>query len=234
MIQTIRAILVAGATAISGGAMAEDSPVVVELFTSQGCSSCPPADEMLAEMAGRDDIIALALHVDYWDYIGWADSFGSPAWTARQHRYARAAGANTVYTPQFVVGGVDHVVGAKGMDLMDLIRAHDQQADPVTIDLRRSGGRVHLSASWHEGAPRNAVVQIVSYLPMAEVEIRRGENAGRTLAYANIVTGWQIVERWTGRAPLTLTLPPAQGQHSVVLIQEDGQGPILAAARLPN
>src|SRR5918996_4983900 len=93
-------------------ARAQTNPVVVELFTSQGCSSCPPADALLAELAGKDGVIALALHVDYWDYLGWADSFASPAFTARQRAYAKKAHSRTIYTPQMIVQGEDRLVGS--------------------------------------------------------------------------------------------------------------------------
>ena len=104
-----------------GAAAAADRPVVVELYTSQGCSSCPPADAILAELADREDVIALAFHVDYWDYIGWKDIFADPANTLRQRNYARVAGARSVYTPQMIVDGQDHVVGTKPMKLAEHI-----------------------------------------------------------------------------------------------------------------
>ena len=95
--------------------------VVVELYTSQGCSSCPPADALLEQLAARDDVIALSLHVDYWDYLGWQDAFANPAFTKRQRGYAARAGSSMIYTPQMVIGGRDHIVGTKGMELSDLI-----------------------------------------------------------------------------------------------------------------
>jgi len=97
--------------ALSGAAQAEGQPVVVELFTSQGCSSCPTADEFLMELAQRPDIIALSMHVDYWDYIGWKDTFAQPKFTSRQKAYAKAIGSRTIYTPQMIVNGLDRVEG---------------------------------------------------------------------------------------------------------------------------
>ena len=101
---------------------ADDMPVVVELFTSQGCSSCPPADALLHELSKRDDVIPLALHVDYWDYIGWKDSFAQPAFTARQRGYAQASGRRAIYTPQMIIGGQFDVVGNRPMDVAAIIR----------------------------------------------------------------------------------------------------------------
>ena len=109
--------------AISVPATAQ-SPVVVELFTSQGCSSCPPADKLMHELAKRDDVIALALHVDYWDYIGWKDVFAQPEFTARQRAYARLGNRKMIYTPQMVINGRDHVVGSNPKDTNALISSH--------------------------------------------------------------------------------------------------------------
>ncbi len=209
--------------------MAQTSPVVVELYTSQGCSSCPPADEIMRSLAGRDDIIALALHVDYWDYIGWKDSFGSPAFTRRQHGFARAAQARTVYTPQFIIGGSDFVVGAKSMALMDAVAA--QRPSGVGLSVNRSGDSLHIAATPGQGG-RDMVVQVVRYTPEAQVAIDRGENAGRTIAYSNIVTAWDVVGQWNGRAALDITTPVSGNAPIVVIVQDAAFGPIVAAARL--
>ncbi len=212
-------------------AQAQQNPVVVELFTSQGCSSCPPADEMLAEMATRDDIIALAMHVDYWDYIGWKDIFGSPEHTRRQNGYARAASADTIYTPQFVIGGQDHVVGAKAMEVMDTIRAQSSRDTGVQVTMRRDGARFVIEAQADRPFARAAVVQIVRYTPSQSVDIRRGENAGRQITYHNIVTSMAVIGEWDGRSPLQVQANAAGNSPAVVIVQAPGHGPILAAAR---
>jgi hypothetical protein len=227
------AILVASVVSVSASLVAAQSgPVVVELYTSQGCSSCPPADEMLHELAGRSDVIALALHVDYWDYIGWKDEFGNPAFTQRQHQYARVAGARSVFTPQFVIGGRDHVVGAKMMDVMDQIRGNAERLGAVTLTIRREGDRLQIAAQANPPARQPLVVQLVRYTPQATVEIRRGENAGRTISYSNIVTSWDQIGEWDGAAPLSLAANISGGSPVVVIVQRAGQGPILAAAEL--
>ncbi len=210
-------------------------PVVVELFTSQGCSSCPPADRLLAELAKRPDVIALALHVDYWDYIGWKDAFAKPAFTARQKAYARAAGRRSVYTPQMIIDGVRHVMGSHPVDVSAIIRARRDAPSPVTLTVEApedgSGRAVTIRATAaRELGPLD--VQIVRYTPEAEVEITRGENAGRMLRYANIVEDWRVIANWTGAAPLELSREIEGDLPAVVVIQEAGHGAILAAARL--
>ena len=211
-------------------AVAQNGPVVVELYTSQGCSSCPPADEMLHELAKRDDVIALALHVDYWDYIGWADSFANPAFTQRQHGYARAARATTVYTPQMVINGQDHVVGSRPMQVMDLLQAHQAKGLPVRVTMTRAGNRVLINAPG--GVRGDYVVQLVRYTPQETVAIRRGENAGREFNYAHIVTTWDVIHRWDGANALALDAAAAGDDPVVVIIQNTGQGAIVGAAEL--
>ena len=132
-------------------AAAQNNKVVVELFTSQGCSSCPPADALLHDLADRLDVIALALHVDYWDYLGWKDSFAKNSHTQRQHRYAQAANATMVYTPQMVIQGKHHVIGSKGMEVMEHVLAQKAAADPVDITIARNGGNVQINATSKAG-----------------------------------------------------------------------------------
>ncbi len=211
-----------------GTAAAGDDPVVVELFTSQGCSSCPPADAILRELATRVDVLPLALHVDYWDYIGWADVFADPAHTRRQRGYAKAAGERMVYTPQMVVGGADRLAGTRPMELAEAIRRHRAAPDAVDLTVSRGGGSVAIRAT--ADAPAAMVVQLVTYRPEAEVEIARGENAGHRGRYANVVTSWRTLGAWDGTAPLEVTVP-VEGPAAVI-VQAAGQGPVLAAARL--
>jgi len=215
-------------TALSTVAAA-DGPVVVELFTSQGCSSCPPADAILSDLAERDDVIALALHVDYWDYIGWADSFASPAFTERQQRYAAAANDTTVYTPQFVVGGQEHVIGARAMDLAAAIMSQSAAPTGVTVAATRDGATIRIEATSSEA--REMVVQLVRFDSEETVEIPQGENAGLTVSYANVVTGWDTLASWGGQAPLSMDVDLPDGPAAVI-VQSEGAGPILAAARV--
>ena len=218
---------------IGNAVSAQDNPVVVELYTSQGCSSCPPADALLAKIAKRDDVIALALHVDYWDYIGWKDEFADPANTARQRGYARAAGKRSIYTPQMIIGGKDHVLGHRPMELAKLIKAHSAQPALVDLDITRKGDRVQIQAKAKSKAlPRALVVQILSYTPASKVSIRRGENAGRTFEYHNIVNTLSIVGNWDGRGEYKTTARAVGTGPVVVIIQERNFGPVVGAIQL--
>lgn len=210
---------------------AKGNPVVVELYTSQGCSSCPPADRLLGQIAGREDVIALALHVDYWDYIGWRDTFGNPDFTRRQRAYAAVAGARTIYTPQMIIGGMDHLVGVRPAELEALVSRHAARTDSVVLTLERTGGTVKVTAG-AATLPKGAVVQLVRYRPHERVEIRQGENAGKVIDYSNIVTEWRGVAEWDGRVDLSLSLDAPGGDPVVVILQEPGPGPVLAAAAL--
>ena len=219
--------LLAAAAALTATAPAQADPIVVELFTSQGCSSCPPADALLAELAGREDVIALSLHVDYWDWIGWADTFADPAFSARQQAYAAVAGSSVVYTPQFVVGGADHVAGAKGMAVAEAVQAR-LAAQPEVLEVE--DGTLILSPI--DGPARLILAEVT---PSASVSILRGENAGREITYHHIVRGWTDLGEWDGAAG-TLALPAGEGPR-VVLAQRIAAGgrpgAIVGAARLP-
>jgi hypothetical protein len=208
----------------------DDHPIVVELFTSQGCPSCPPADALLHELASRDDIIALALHVDYWDYIGWKDKFASTAFTQRQKSYARAAGSRSIYTPQFIVGGVDHVVGYEPMQLASFVQNHRSLQSTVEVGLVRSGNQLEVTAQTDE--LRQMLVQLVRYTPLQTVAIEHGENSGKIVEYANVVHDWQVVGKWDGRVPLSLSVENAEDGPFVAIIQAATHGAILGAARL--
>ncbi|MDF1801531.1 DUF1223 domain-containing protein [Thalassovita sp.] len=218
-----------------GPVWAGDHPVVVELYTSQGCSSCPPADALLGKLAKRDDVIALALHVDYWDYIGWKDAFASAQFTARQKAYAIAAGRRSVYTPQMIVGGQEHVVGNHPKDVSALIKKHAAGLTPVSVRIERKGNRLEIEAEAHQPMSGTVLVQVIRYRPSARVMIKKGENAGRTVDYSNIVTDWSVLGEWNTRAPLEINGTISGDAPVVVILQEKrakGPGAILAAARL--
>ncbi|MDA8746731.1 DUF1223 domain-containing protein [Litoreibacter sp.] len=206
--------------------------VVVELFTSQGCSSCPPADVVLGKLAKRDGVIALSLHVDYWDYLGWKDAFASPAFTQRQKDYAAYAGSSMIYTPQMVVGGVDSVIGTRGMELADQIAKHKALPERVSLNAKRSGNAVMVRAQAKKNAPRRMVVMLVQYSPNETVSIQRGELAGRSLTYHNVVQNWTKVADWDGVAPLSFDAKTSDGAPAVVIVQDGTAGPIVAAVKV--
>lgn len=234
------------------GATEAPRVAVVELFTAQGCSACPPADAFLGELAGRQDVIALALHVDYWDYIGWADDFARPEATKRQKTYARVAGAKMIYTPQAIIGGQEQVIGNDVAAVSEIVRAHLAQEttlrlrfrpDPdgsvmveaVAVDPRDATANAAIaSLDGMSGtpAPGEIVVQLVRYQPEKTVEIGHGENAGRKISYHNIVTDWDVLGRWNGTGTLRFRIRLDGPLPAAVLLQQAGQGPILAGARI--
>jgi len=230
--QRLIRVLAAVGLAFAGPAFAGESPVVVELYTSQGCSSCPPADSIFKQIAARPDVIALALHVDYWDYIGWKDSFANPKFSARQRAYAHAAGRRSIYTPQMIVDGVDNIVGVKPMKLVELVDAHRASPDLATVTVERVGSQVKIEAVAAGPMPsQGCVVQLVTYQPSATVEIGRGENAGRRLDYVNIVQEWLPLGEWNGQGTFSATAKVAAGTPVAVLVQQKGYGAILGAAQ---
>ena len=233
MIRLVASVLLAVSAALPAQAEGTggDGPVVVELFTSQGCSACPTADRMLLKLAEREDVLPLALHVDYWDYIGWEDVFADPAYTKRQKAYAHEAGERMIYTPQMVVQGAERVVGTRPAALLEAIAEHAGDAAPVTLRLARQGARLGVEARSAEPFDPPLTVQLVRFEPRRSVAVTRGENAGHTLDHANVVTSWEAVGEWDGRAPLSLVLDAPGDEPAAVLLQETGPGPILAAAR---
>ena len=217
--------------ALAGPVAAQASKPVVELYTSQGCSSCPPADRLLAQLADRGDVIALALHVDYWDYIGWADDLADPAFSDRQRAYARAADASHVYTPQMVVGGRSAIVGSDPAALTDALAR--LPASPVALVARRVEGNLHVDARAVGAVPETLVVQIVRYTPSLTRDIARGENAGKSITYRNVVTDWRRSDDWITSEPMRRILPLDEGGPVVVILQDGTTGPVLAAVELP-
>jgi hypothetical protein len=204
-----------------------DHPVVVELFESQGCSSCPPANANLNALSQRPDILALNFAVTYWDSLGWKDTFARQEFTDRQWRYAHAMRQDNVYTPQVIVDGRIEGVGADRGEIEGLIAKARRPAGPA-ITIR--GGVAEISAAAKPGEA--ADVWLVRYdAHTLDVPILRGENAGRTLAHRNIVKELTRLGGWSGEA-VHFELPiPAPGLNTAILVQTSGAGPILAAAK---
>ena len=205
--------------------------VVVELFTSQGCASCPPADEFLEALVKDPRVIPLSLHVDYWDYIGWEDSFADPKFTERQKAYARASGSRMIYTPQMIIAGSDRVEGHVPDEVTAFIAERLAGPSPVTLVVERQGDSLLIRAEADPPLTAPVRVQLVRYRPEETVAIERGENAGKVVTYRNIVTSWESLGDWPGTAPLELAAPAPGADPAVVILQEQGPAAILAAAR---
>ncbi len=208
-----------------------ENVVIVELYTSQGCSSCPPADDFVAELAAQPGVLPLSLHVDYWDYIGWEDKFAQPRFTDRQKAYARAVGSRTIYTPQFIVGGLDRVEGYDPDETVERLGRHRALVSPVTLHVERQGERLVIRAEASPALTTPVRVQLVRYMPEETVTIERGENAGRTITYRNVVTSWELLGEWAGTGPLDVMADAPGSEPAVVILQSEGPSLILAAAR---
>jgi len=228
---------VRGESALAASWPAEDGapPTVVELFTSQGCSSCPPADALLAELAGRRDVVAIAYHVTYWDYLGWKDPFATAWGTGRQRAYVRALGLRGPYTPQMVVDGGTDVVGSRRRAVAAaLADSRASAAARVRAGLSRDPATGDLLVSL-PGHPldRAAEILLVRYAGPRKTEVLRGENGGRVLENTRIARELRRLGAWTGE-PRQLRVPAdpdAAGGYALIL-QEPGQGRILGAAQL--
>lgn len=219
-------------------------PVVVELFTAQGCSTCPAADALLARLADRPDVLVLGWHVDYWDYLGWPDSYARPDHTRRQQGYAAAAGERGVYTPQIVVDGTDTLIGADGAWLGALIDDHASRPPAIMAASVPAEGGFGIDLTPRAPIPGGVQVTLVRYLPRREVVVGSGENRGHRFVYRNIVLGTKAIAGWPARKPLRLTVrtadkadagDPPDTRHALILQQtlRGGRpGPILAAVRL--
>lgn len=203
-------------------------PVVVELFTSQGCSSCPPANANLALLSRRPEVLALSFGVTYWDSLGWKDTFAQPAFTARQKTYERALGHGGPFTPQVVVDGRADVVGNQLSEIERLIARSVRPQGPA---LRLGAQEVSIGAA---PAPKaGADVWLVRYDPRTlQVPVRRGENGGKTLPHRNVVKELVRLGGWSGPAArFALPKPADPALKTAILIQSPRGGPILAAAR---
>lgn len=211
---------------------------VIELFTSQGCNSCPPADELFAELARRDDMVALAYHVDYWNYLGWRDTLSTPENTSRQYDYMRAFGSRSVYTPQAVINGRTHVNGARRDEVTGAIKTMGDQGNGMRVGIKvsRSGNSVMIDADAGENPVGEAHVVLVYFDAPQPIEIVKGENTGKTVTYYNPVTDIQTAGMWHGqkqRYELPMSEISKKG-GCAVLLQSVGKeglpGPILGAA----
>jgi len=213
---------------------------VIELFTSQGCSTCPPADKLFEEFATDGKLVALAYHVDYWDYLGWRDTLSNPDSTDRQYAYSRSFGTRSVYTPQAVINGRIHVNGAKRNDIVDALADLNRAGEGLSVDVAiHENGDSLIIETGNADKPaqaRKAHVVLVFFAPPQSVGMQKGENEGRTITYWNSVTDVQTAGVWRGEAT-DYEIPAdkiAENGGCAVLLQVVGKdgapGPILGAA----
>ncbi len=223
------AVAVIAAAAITPVARAADAahPTVIELFQSQGCSSCPPANANVNALSTRPDILALSFAVTYWDGLGWKDSFAKPQYTSRQWDYAHAFGNDQVWTPQVVINGRANIVGTRLEPLQALIARTDRGNTGPAVSI--AGGSVEVNGS----AAKPSDVWLVRYEPRSiEVAIKAGENTGRTLPHRNIVRELVKIGSWSGgKASFAVPAAKLPGLATAAFVQQGAGGPILAAAR---
>jgi hypothetical protein len=216
---------------------AQEQPVVVELFTSQGCSACPPADALLGRMSQDPSIVSISWHVDYWNDLGWKDTLSQADFTNRQKAYREALDVRFVYTPQIVINGSHETVGSKEHKVEALINKSRQPglAVPLTYKARGGGVEVHIGA----GAPKGpATIWLVSTKSSEDVDIGGGENSGRMLTYTNVAKGLRKLGAYTGQ-PQTVMIPAGDmtrnGADGVaLLVQEGDTGPIIGALAIDS
>ena len=217
------------AAAVPALAADAQSPTVVELYQSQGCSSCPPANAHLNSLGGRADLLPLMFAVTYWDQLGWKDSFADEAYTARQWEFSRSAKRGNVATPQFIINGRSVVTGNNPPALAAAIKREDRRGSGPAIMVE--GNRIEIGAS---KTAKPATVWLVRYDPRTRnVKIGRGENGGKVLPHRNVVTGLRALGTWNGSAA-SFEQPAYKdsSQRSAVIIQQGKGGPIIAARRL--
>lgn len=238
---TIVAAAQTGNTRAAGLAAGVEPVAVIELYTSQGCSSCPPADALLQKMAERSDVIALTLPVDYWDYLGWKDTLATARNSERQRAYAKKRGDGMVYTPQVVVNGLSHANGAKIGDIEQAIASTAATFKTTRVPIKVSSDRGKLvieTGQRASGPPVDATIWLATVQRHAEVAVRKGENGGKTLSYVNVVRDLTPVGMWSGKSETVQVDPQSVMRNGAeacaVLIQEGKGGPILGAAWLPT
>lgn len=212
----------------STGAIAQ--PVVVELFTSEGCSSCPPADALVGELAKRPGVIALSYHVDYWDDRGWKDRFSLPEATLRQRGYVRRLSRAGAFTPQIVVSGDTSLVGSNRVEVEKAV-AGDRDSLGISLSKDGSNLHIHFLEAWRETMD----IYLVTYLKEATANIESGENAQRTLKHFNVVRSFKRLGTWNGR-PQRMVVPlaglPRDASVVAVILQRKNQGAVAGAATL--
>jgi hypothetical protein len=223
-----------GAWAMSTQAAAAQPPVLMELFTSQGCSSCPPADALAQSLLQRPDVVVVTFHVDYWDYLGWRDTLGSPDYSDRQRAYALERGDGSVYTPQAIINGGEHVVGSQERALEAAIATAAQAPlqVPVTVAMGKKEITVRIAAA---ASAQEATLWLLAVKPQAVQNIARGENAGQKITYVNVVRNLVPAAMWEGETYEGRWMKDAVltdgATHIIAVLQKNKTGPILGFAK---
>ena len=228
----LAAILLGLVGLLPSASMAQALPVVVELFTSQGCSACPPADALLGRLSRDSSIVSISWHVDYWNDLGWEDTLSRADFTARQKAYQKSLDVRFIYTPQIVVNGAWETVGSKERKVEDLIEKGRKTSlrVPLTYERRPDGLEVHIESGEIE-AP--ATLWLVNTRSREDVDIAAGENSDRSLTYINVAKGVRKLGTYTGAAQTVMIPANDLGRDGsdgcALLLQEGGSGPIIGA-----
>jgi hypothetical protein len=230
--RNLLATAAAGSLVLPAKANAAASLVLVELFTSQGCSSCPPADKLAGELAQDPRLIVLSFNVDYWDYLGWRDTLAKPEFSQRQYDYARSRGDGKVYTPQMVINGAAHVVGSLKNKVLDEIEK--ARALPATVTLAMNATEISATVAPLDFSGE-ATLWLMAVEKEARQEITRGENAGKVITYHNVVSNMVPAGMWKGdelkASWMRNAVMPRGASFCVAVLQQDKTGPVLGIAR---
>ncbi len=230
-----RSALALGAGALLAPRLASAAPahpVLIELFTSQGCSSCPPADKIAAELAGNPDNLVVSFNVDYWDYLGWRDTLAKPEYSQRQYDYAKSRGDGSVYTPQMVINGTTHAVGSNLRDVKSRMTESTAPAVKLTLDITAKDISLEIPKQTYEG---EATLWLMAIEHHVTQKIERGENAGKDVVYINVVRNLVPAAMWKGDSYkgswMRSAVMPHNCKSCIAVLQQNNVGPVLGLAR---
>jgi len=234
----VQSIIVAIACVPAAYAQTSSSqPAVLELYTSQGCSSCPPADRLLQSYTQRKDIVALTFNVDYWDYLGWKDTLAKRAYSDRQRAYAQARGDGEIYTPQIVINGRAHAVGSRAQQIetaiMQTTSSNPDRRVPLRVEIRNGKLSIQVGSNDAPKPTKPATIWLAAVKNKVTVPVQNGENRGRTLSYYNVVHRLTAIGMWSGSTKVIELMDEdvLQGKADTcaILVQYGKGGPIVAA-----
>lgn len=232
--------IISGISGATSAIAADNLPVVVELFTSQGCSSCPPADKLLGELSKQRNLIPLTFNVDYWDYLGWRDTLGSNEHTKRQKQYAANRGTRQVYTPQMIVNGHVDVVGSRRGKVLSALKKESASGPrvPMTISENSTEIIINVADSPTPALVKKATIWVMVTSPKVAVPVKRGENRGKSIVYHNVVRQMIPAGMWNGKA-IRITLPKdglgmKGSRDCIALLQLGNVGKVIGAVRMSD